>query len=185
MLCGSAGWVKKGSSARVAQDGHVGTPKAHYRLVPRGTQIPYPAVVDLAKGYGTKDFVYSSLKEKGLTMSVNGHLPTQCHQEDISDPTRINLNETSWSIQRSIEGMEIQFQSVLEMLKSMRRARVAPQWSKELEIILEELIHLTTKDLMRIFLVMDTMTCWFITLIHLMKVDTKEAQKLEVEEEEV
>ncbi|KAI5666681.1 hypothetical protein M9H77_16534 [Catharanthus roseus] len=50
MLCGSgyfqAGWVRRGSLARTASP------------VLRGTQIPYPAAVDLAEGYGVSHFSF-------------------------------------------------------------------------------------------------------------------------------
>ncbi|KAI5654380.1 hypothetical protein M9H77_31567 [Catharanthus roseus] len=61
MLCGlgyfPAGWVRRGPPARVAQGGLVGTPglvscSVIKCPVPRGTQILYPAVVDLPEGYG-------------------------------------------------------------------------------------------------------------------------------------
>ncbi|KAI5682078.1 hypothetical protein M9H77_03306 [Catharanthus roseus] len=49
---------------------------------------------------------------------------------------------------------------------------------------MQEFIHLTIKDLMTMCLLMDTMTCQFKILIHFMKVDTKEGNLLDVEEED-
>ncbi|KAI5676196.1 hypothetical protein M9H77_07146 [Catharanthus roseus] len=66
------------------------------------------------------------LSTVGLIMSTEGQLSTQSHQEGTSDPTRINTNETLRSMQQSIKGLAIQFQSVARDMD---------------EIILEELIH--------------------------------------------
>ncbi|KAI5653342.1 hypothetical protein M9H77_30529 [Catharanthus roseus] len=53
-----------------------------------------------------------------------------------------------------------------------------------LEKILEEIIHLITNDLMIIYLLKNTITSQFTTLINFMKVDFKEDHKLEVEKGE-
>ncbi|KAI5652233.1 hypothetical protein M9H77_29420 [Catharanthus roseus] len=60
-------------------------------------------------------------------MSTKGQFATQSHQEGTSDPTRMNLNETLRTMQQSIEGLARKFIVLLQMLKSLRGARVVLQ----------------------------------------------------------
>ncbi|KAI5663830.1 hypothetical protein M9H77_23153 [Catharanthus roseus] len=62
-------------------------------------------------------------QNEGLIMSIDGHLPTQSHQEGTSDPTRMNLNETLRSMQQSIEGIVRQFQSVAKDVEELKKGK--------------------------------------------------------------
>ncbi|KAI5682543.1 hypothetical protein M9H77_03771 [Catharanthus roseus] len=61
--------------------------------------------------------------ELGFTISTNGHLPTQSHQESISDPTRMNFNETLRSMKQSIKGLIRQFQGVARDIEKLKKGK--------------------------------------------------------------
>ncbi|KAI5681769.1 hypothetical protein M9H77_02997 [Catharanthus roseus] len=58
-----------------------------------------------------------------LIMSMDGDMPTQSHQEGLSDPSRMNLNETLRSMQQSIEGLARQFQSVARDVEELKKSK--------------------------------------------------------------
>ncbi|KAI5664096.1 hypothetical protein M9H77_23419 [Catharanthus roseus] len=49
---------------------------------------------------------------------TDGHLPTPSHHEGISDPTMMNLNETSQTMQQFIDSLSSQFQGIVRDVKS-------------------------------------------------------------------
>ncbi|KAI5653940.1 hypothetical protein M9H77_31127 [Catharanthus roseus] len=61
--------------------------------------------------------------QEGSTMSKDGQLPTQSHQEGTSDPTRMNLNETLRFMQQLIEGLARQFYSVARDVEELKRGK--------------------------------------------------------------
>ncbi|KAI5664177.1 hypothetical protein M9H77_23500 [Catharanthus roseus] len=113
------------------------------------------------------------------------------HPTTDGSPTRtvvsrllpVKLMEDYTLLRPYIEGFARRFQSRARDVEELKKARVVPQWSKELEIIMKDLTHLTIKDLLIIYLIMDNITCRFKILIHSMKVDIKEGHKLELKED--
>ncbi|KAI5652362.1 hypothetical protein M9H77_29549 [Catharanthus roseus] len=63
------------------------------KSIPTTDGSPDPIIAGkLLMETAVKSSAYHHLSIAGLTMSMDGHLPTQSHQEGTSDPTRMNLN---------------------------------------------------------------------------------------------
>ncbi|KAI5658096.1 hypothetical protein M9H77_26889 [Catharanthus roseus] len=60
---------------------------------------------------------------QSLIMSIDGHMPTQSHQEGPSDPSRMNLNGTLRSMQQSIKGLERQFQNIARDVEELKKSK--------------------------------------------------------------
>ncbi|KAI5676539.1 hypothetical protein M9H77_07489 [Catharanthus roseus] len=58
-----------------------------------------------------------------LICVAKGQLPTQSHQKGTSDPTRMNLHETLWSMQQPINGFVRQLRSVVRDLDELKRGK--------------------------------------------------------------
>ncbi|KAI5681309.1 hypothetical protein M9H77_02536 [Catharanthus roseus] len=60
MLCGRvyflAGWIRRGFPARIAQGGLFRRTRSSSSRSTKSTQVPYPATVNLAEGYGRYSF---------------------------------------------------------------------------------------------------------------------------------
>ncbi|KAI5682541.1 hypothetical protein M9H77_03769 [Catharanthus roseus] len=140
-----------------------------------------------SKFEGFKEFLFLDSinpRSSSLIMSMDGHLHTQSYQEGTSDPTRMNLHKTLRSMQQSIEGLARHFQSVTTDVEELKKGKSSAKMKKTVEITLVAMIHLTIKDLLIMYLLMDTMI-YGLKIIHFMKVDTKEHHKLEAEDDTI
>ncbi|KAI5653195.1 hypothetical protein M9H77_30382 [Catharanthus roseus] len=89
--------------------------------LPYHHRVLHLCLVSLLKSVEATKSLIEVLHQGGLIISMDGHLPTQSHQEGTSDPTRMNLNETLRSILQSIEGLTRQFQSVARDVKELKK----------------------------------------------------------------
>ncbi|KAI5672099.1 hypothetical protein M9H77_12463 [Catharanthus roseus] len=58
-----------------------------------------------------------------LIMSTDGHIPTQSYQEGTNERSMRHVNETFWSLQQSIEGLAMQYQSVARDIEELKKRK--------------------------------------------------------------
>ncbi|KAI5681679.1 hypothetical protein M9H77_02907 [Catharanthus roseus] len=114
-----------------------------------------------------------------LIMSMDGHIPTQSHQEGTSDPTRMNLNETLRSMQQSIEGLARQFQIVAIGVEELKKGKSSDTMEQRVG---DNLGGFNSPHHQRPFDNVELLIPWhggskFLSILQ--RVDTKEDNKLE------
>ncbi|KAI5652932.1 hypothetical protein M9H77_30119 [Catharanthus roseus] len=165
----------------------VENPRAnHHKQVKAVITLKNGKLIDNKVGKPIKDSKLNENKTEGI--DIRTKIERKIEKELASFSNSKTLESSSMAsykpkvLQQSIEGLVRQFHSFARDVEKLEREKIVLQWRKELEKILEELIHPIIKDLMTICLLNDIITCRLTTLIHFMKVDFEEDHKLEVEE---
>ncbi|KAI5667889.1 hypothetical protein M9H77_17742 [Catharanthus roseus] len=84
--------------------------------LPLTVALPLQLLAGFWSRFGCKSIPYYVR----LTMSTDGYLSAQSHQEYTSDPIRMNLHDTLRSMQQSIERLARQFQSVAKDVEELK-----------------------------------------------------------------